>query len=225
MSFSRKAAFLCALMVGVTASAAAQFGHRGPQAPQIPTPFKPVVGSGAAYQFTGKKEKADFTYAVVGKEQVDGNEGYWLEIRIANTKKMKGEMVMKELMVMNGSQPELKRLISQPPGRPPMEMPSAMLGMVRKHTPTATGGDEKTGGPGEKIGTETITVPAGTFTCDHYRTQEEGSPVDLWVSSKVSPYGVVKMVSNDATMVLQKVLTNETSHIHGTPKKFQMPHF
>ena len=224
MNFSRKAAFLCALCLGVAASAAAQFGHRGPQAPQIPTPFKPVVGSGAEYQFTGKGENADFAYAVVGKEQVDGNEGYWLEIRIHN-KKMKGEMVMKELMVMNGSQPELKRLISQPPGRPAMELPSSMLGMVKKRTPTSVGGNEKIGGLGQKIGTESITVPAGTFECDHYRTQEEGSTVDLWISSKVSPYGVVKMVRNDATMVLQKVLTNETSHIKGEPQKLQIPHF
>lgn len=225
MNFSRKAAFLCALILAVAASAAAQFGHRGPQAPQIPTAFKPVVGSGAEYQFTGKKENADFAYAVVGKEQVDGKDGYWLEIRINNAKNMKGEMVMKELMVINGSQPEIKRMITQPPGRPPMEMPSAMLGMIRSHTPKAIGGDEKTGGPGEKVGTETITVPAGTFECDHYRTEEEGSPVDLWISSKVSPYGVVKMVNKDATMVLQKVLTNETSHIKGEPQKLQIPHF
>jgi hypothetical protein len=224
MNFSRKAAFLCAIFLSTATIAAAQFGHRGPQAPQIPTPFKPVVGSGAAYQFTGKKETANFAYAVVGKEQVEGNEGYWLEIRI-NNQKTKGEMVMKELMVMKGSQPEIKRLITQPPGRPPMELPSSMLGMIRNHTPAATGGNEKGGEPGEKIGTETITVPAGTFVCDHYRTQEEGSPVDLWVSTKVSPYGVVKMVSSDATMVLEKVLSNETSHIHGTPKQFAMPHF
>jgi hypothetical protein len=224
MSFSRKGAFLCAIFLSTAAITAAQSGHGGPQTPQIPTPFKPVVGSGAAYQFTGKKETANFAYAVVGKEQVAGNEGYWLEIRI-NNQKTKGEMVMKELMVMHGSQPEIKRLITQPPGRPPMELPSAMLGVIRSHTPAATGGNEKNGGLGEKIGTESITVPAGTFECDHYRKQEEGSPVELWVSSKVSPYGIVKMVGNDATMVLEKVLSNQTSHIHGTPQQFAMPHF
>jgi hypothetical protein len=224
MSFSRKAAFLCAIFLSTAAIAAAQLGNRGPQTPQIPTPFKPVVGSGAAYQFTGKKETANFAYAVVGKEQVEGNEGYWLEIRM-NNQKMKGEMVMKELMVMNGSQPEIKRLITQPPGRPPMELPSAMLGMFTSHTPAATGGNEKNGGLGENIGTESITVPAGTFECDHYRMQQEGSSVNLWVSTKVSPYGVVKMVRDDETMVLEKVLSNQTSHIQGAPKQFAMPHY
>jgi hypothetical protein len=225
MNFSRRAAFLCTLVVCVAASASAQFGHGGPRAPQIPTPFKPVVGSGAEYHFTGKSEDADFSYAVVGQEQVDGASGYWLEIRIANAKKVKGETVMKELMVMNGSQPEIKRLIMQPPGRPPMEMPESMIGMIQKHTPAATGDKGKTGGPGEKIGTESITVPAGTFECDHYRSQEEGSPVDLWISTQISPYGMVKMVGKDTTMVLQKVLTNETSHITEEPQKLQMPHF
>ncbi len=224
MNFSRKAAVLCALCLGIAVSAAAQFGHRGgPRAPQMPTLFKPVVGSGAEYQFTGKGETADFAYAVVGKEQVDGNEGYWLEIRINNQKKMKGEMVMKELMVMNGAQPEIKRIISQPPGHAPIEMPSSMIGMIEKHT--QTGGEGPNHGMGEKIGTESITVPAGTFECDHYRTQEDGGQVDLWISNKVSPYGVVKMVRADATMVLQKILTNETSHITGEPQKLHIPHF
>jgi hypothetical protein len=223
MNFSRKAAFLCALVVCVAASAAAQFGHRGPQAPQIPTPFKPVVGSGAEYHFTGKKEDADFSYAVVGQDQVDGANGYWLEIRITNAKQMKGETVMKELMVLNGSQHEIKRLIMQPPGHPPMEMPESMIGMMKQHM--SSNGDAGKKGLGEKIGTESITVPAGTFECDHYRTQEEGSPVDLWVSTQVSPYGMVKMVSKGTTMVLQKVLTNETSHVTGEPQKLQMPHY
>ncbi|MEJ2008972.1 MAG: hypothetical protein P8Z30_12590 [Acidobacteriota bacterium] len=97
--------------------------------------------------------------------------------------------------------------------------------MIKQHTPAATGGNEKTGGLGQKVGTESITVPAGTFKCNHYRTREDGKPVDLWISAKVSPYGVVKMVRNDATMVLEKVPTNQTSHIRGKPRKLQMPHF
>lgn len=220
MNFSRRIAVLCALCLSVVAGAAAQFGHQGPRAPEMPTPFKPVVGSGAEYQFTGKGEKANFVYAVVGKEQVGGNEGYWLEIRINNSK-TKGEMVMKELTVMNGPHPEIKRMIMQPPGHPPIEMPASMMGMMKQHMPSAS--DNGKAGLGEKVGTESITVPAGTFECDHYRTQEDGGTVDLWISSKVSPYGVVKMVRKNATMVLEKVLTNETSHIKGEPQ--QMPHF
>lgn len=222
MKFSRKAAFLGALLLAVTTGAAGQFGHPHPEMPKMPTMLKPVVGSGAEYQFTEKGKTADFSYAVVGKEPVSGNEGYWLEIRISNPK-MNGEMVMKELMTMNGSHPDIHRLIMQPPGRPAMEMPSSMIGMMRQHMPSDNGTPAK--GMGKKIGTETITVPAGTFDCTHYRTQQEGSTVDLWISDKVSPYGVVKMVGSDTTMVLQKILTHQTSHIKGTPQKIQMPHY
>jgi len=223
MRFAKKLGIFCAIWIGVSTCAWAQFMHHGgAHPPQMPNLFMPVVGSGAQYQFTSQKSTAEFEYAVVGKEQVEGKEGYWLEIRIQNDK-MKGEMVMKELTVLNGSHPEIKRMISQPPGRPPMEMPAGMIGMMERHSPS--GQSVANNGMGEKIGEESISVPAGTFDCEHYRKQEEGKPVDLWISTKVSPYGVVKMVREDASMVLIKVLTNETSHIKGEPQKMDFPHF
>jgi len=103
-----------------------------------------------------------------------------------------------------------------------MEMPAAMMNMTQRgsggHAATTTD-------PGVKVGSETITVPAGTFDCEHYRKQTQGGPVDFWVSAKVSPYGTVKMTTGEMTMVLEKVLSNETSHIKGEPQKmnFGMP--
>ena len=220
MNFTRKAAILCALIVGVAAGAVAQVGHMGPRAPQIPTPFEPVLGSGAQYKVAMKDGDMSFTYAVVGKEQVDGNDGYWLEIR-SEGGKLNGEMVMKELTVLNGSHPEIKRMIMQPPGEPAMEMPADMMGMMRQHV--AENGDAAKNNMGEKIGTESITVPGGTFECEHYRRQENGKTVDYWISSKVPPYSLVKMTGPDVSMVLEKVLENQTSHIKGEPQK--MPNF
>ncbi len=220
MNFTRKAAILCALIVGVAAGAVAQVGHMGPRAPQIPTPFEPVLGSGAQYKVAMKDGDMSFTYAVVGKEQVDGNDGYWLEIR-SEGGKLNGEMVMKELTVLNGSHPEIKRMIMQPPGEPAMEMPADMMGMMRQHV--AENGDAAKNNMGEKIGTESITVPGGTFECEHYRRQENGKTVDYWISSKVPPYSLVKMTGPDTSMVLEKVLEDQTSHIKGEPQK--MPNF
>ena len=76
---------------------------------------------------------------------------------------------------------------------------------------------------GELVGTETVTVPAGTFTCQHYRKQEQERHRDMWISTQVTPYAMVKMTGPDMTMVLKKVLTNETSHIKGEPQKMQLP--
>ena len=223
MNHAKKLGIFCAIWIGMSACAWAQFGHgRGTRAPRMPHIFKPVVGAGAQYHFNSPKSTATFAYAVVGKEAVNGKEGYWLEIRIQNPK-MHGEMVMKELTVMDGSHTEVKRLITQQPGRPPMELPSSMMGMIERHA--AKGENEANNGMGEKIGEESITVPAGTFDCEHYRKQEEGKPVDLWISTKVSPYGVVKMVRGKVSMVLEKVLTNQTSQIKGEPQKMNIPHF
>lgn len=209
----------------LASTAQAQHMSMGGNAPQIPGQFIPVVGNGAEYQIQTKKENMNWEYAIVGKESVDGKDAFWMEIRM---KAPKGpSMIMKQLMVLEGETPDIKRMIIQSPGEEPMEMPAGMMsGMMKRAQRSA---HEKAGGNppslGEKIGSETVTVPAGTFECDHYRTTAEGKPADVWISTKISPYGLVKMASADTTMVLQKVLENETSKITGEPRKFEMPHF
>ena len=73
------------------------------------------------------------------------------------------------------------------------------------------------------IGTESITTPAGTFSCEHYQDTAEGAAVDIWVTGQVSPYGLVKMTSNGTTMTLTKVITGAKSQITETPQKLEMP--
>lgn len=80
-------------------------------------------------------------------------------------------------------------------------------------------------GLGEKVGTEMVTVPAGTFLCDHYRKKDPKGTADLWISSKVTPYGAVKAIAPLETKELTKLLTNETTQIKGEPRKFEMPRF
>lgn len=209
---------------GVAASWAQMMGMRPPQ---IPGEFKPVVGSGAQYTMTTKKDSSsmDMAYAVVGKESVDGQDGYWMEIRLLSGKG--GGMIMKQLMVMAGDQPGIKRMIMQPPGRPPMEMPMSMMSMMKNMPKPQANGQEggKNHGMGELVGTESVTVPAGTYECQHYRSQSDRGTADVWITTKISPYGLVKMTSSDSTMVLDKVLTNETSQIKGEPQPMPgMPH-
>lgn len=70
----------------------------------------------------------------------------------------------------------------------------------------------------ELVGTESVTVPAGTFSCQHYH-MKDGS-ADAWVSDKVSPWGLVKAQGKDSSMVLTKVITDAKDHITGPVKKF-----
>ncbi len=193
-------------------------GGMGRRAPHLLGDFKPVVGSGAQYQMTMQNKTMNFAYVVVGKEDVEGSTGYWMEIRTQGAE-MPGEMVMKQLLVLGGDKPQIKRMIMQSPGRPPMEMPAMMLNMGQR----GQAGGSGDASPGEKVGTETVTVPAGTFECDHYRKQEPHGTVDVWISSKVSPYGTVKMTTGETTMVLEKILSNEASHIQGEPQKMNIP--
>ena len=70
----------------------------------------------------------------------------------------------------------------------------------------------------ELVGTESVTVPAGTFSCQHYRAKDGSS--DVWISEKVAPWGLVKMQGKNNSMVLTKVITDAKDHITGTLKKF-----
>jgi len=189
--------------------------------PQMPGMTSAVVGSGAEYQMTTKGKDMDIAWAIVGKEDVNGNPGIWMETRMQMAE-LGGEMVTKMLMISTGPEAGIKRMITQQPGHPPMEMSGMMMGMMKGAQPKPTA-------PGEKpdfgvlVGTEPVIVPAGTFVCQHYRKQEKNGPIDYWISTQITPYGMAKMTGTDMTMVLKKVLSNETSHIVGEPQKMQMP--
>jgi len=208
--------FSLAVLAGV-ASAQMGMGMRGG-----PTPhgfFNPVVGSGSDYEITTQDgKKTNIEYAIVGKESVDGKDGYWMEWTTSGGGTGMGQMVMKVLTVV-GDNTVTSRMIMQMPGRPPMEMPSQMTGRMngqaqgQSQSPTT---DIR--GASQDVGSESITVPAGTFSCEHYRAKDGSS--DTWVSTKVSPLGVVKYQGKDSTMVLTQVVTDAKDKITGTPQPF-----
>ena len=207
MKISCRHALTALLLALVSTAASAQMGRFS--SPHVSGFWNPVVGEGAQYSIQSQKgDKTDMQITVVGKESVDGKDAYWYEMSF---NRGNGEMVMKQLMVLNGADTQISRMIMQMPGRPPMEMPTQML--HQDHAPQTA--DVRTGG--EDLGSDTITVPAGTFTCHHYRTKSGG---EVWVSQKVSPYGLVKSKSNDSSMELTKVITGAKDQITGTPQPF-----
>jgi hypothetical protein len=201
--------------------ATAQMGP-GMGIPSVRGLWKPVVGSGAAYLIDSKREgKQEIEYAVVGADTADGKPGHWLEISIpAKSRSAKDPevvdlMVVRQLMVQDGKQTRMLRMVVQNGNEDPMEMPMEMMGMMgQRQEPQKADAREDA----ERVGTETITTPAGTFECEHWRVKDQSS--DVWFSDKAGPYGLVKMASRDSNMTLIRVFNNAKTKIRGTPKKF-----
>jgi hypothetical protein len=201
---SRFAAVCACGLTVLAAGAGAQMGMG--MRPQMPMGiFTPTIGAGGVYDETAQDgTKTSIEYDLVGKESVNGRDGYWLEF-ITNQKM--GQMVMKMLIVPGSDQPTA-HLIMQMGKNPPMDMTQ----MAQRGNSAKPNYDVRNGG--QDLGKESVTVPAGTFSCEHYRSASAG---DTWVSSQVPPFGMVKSVANGTTLMLTKVVSDAKDKITGTP--------
>lgn len=69
------------------------------------------------------------------------------------------------------------------------------------------------------VGVESITVPGGTFQCEHWRAKDGSG--EGWLSSSVVPYSLVKETEKDgSTIILTKTISNAKSHITGKAVPF-----
>ncbi len=196
--------------------ASAQFGMAMRQ-PRMQGFWNPVVGSGAAYEVENKgdrgEDKTPLEIAVVGSETVEGRPGYWLEYAV-NDRRGGGPMYMKHLIVLDGKQVAVRRMIIQPSGQQPMELPADMMNRDGRTNEQPADIRDRA----ELVGTESITTLAGTFSCQHYR-MKDGSG-DVWVSEKITPWELVKFTGRDTNMTLVRMITDARTHITGTPQKF-----
>ncbi len=200
-------ASLLAVLLGVPGSA--QF----PRTPYFRGVWNPVVGSGGAYEIEGKGDtKQEMELAIVGSEEVDGKTGYWMEMAVRGGGEEQG--VVKYLVVLADKETQIKKMVVQAGSQPAMEMPIEMMMRGGKASEQPADIREQA----ERVATESITTPAGTFTCEHWRMKDNSG--DAWISEKVPPYGLVKMTSRDGSMTLMRVLTDAKTRIQGTPQKF-----
>ena len=195
----------------LTASTApAQFGGRPPSFGGV---FAPSVGEGAAYEVTTNKDnkKMQMEMAITGKEEYEGKTGYWMETTMLGTPQ--GPVTTKMLIALNGDQTTTTRMVMRM-GADVVEMDMNMPMM--KNRQTTSPADVRHSG--ERVGTETITVPAGTFACEHWRAKDGTS--EYWISEKVKPMGLVKTVSKDSSMVLLRQITDAKTKLPPPYKKF-----
>ncbi|MBV8515009.1 MAG: hypothetical protein JO260_06890 [Acidobacteria bacterium] len=175
--------------------------------PNIADIFKPVVGQGAVYQETSEGKPGHETeMTIVGKEMTPSGEGYWMEMTMNRAGDQK--MYSKVLMTKDF---QFTKVIFQMPGQSAMEMP-----MNPNEKDRAQMKEEMA--KWSQVGTETITVPAGTFSCAHWK-KDDGTD-EVWTSDKVSPLAMVKQTSKTRSMVLVRQITNAQDHITGPVTPF-----
>ncbi|HEY2456129.1 MAG TPA: hypothetical protein VGI13_02415 [Candidatus Acidoferrum sp.] len=204
---------LCLGLVLCSGVAPRCFGQMGMdlfKKPGIAKSFNPVVGKGALYETVTKKNssKGNMELGVVGKDSVDGKEAYWMQFY---TQDEKGQTVVGKSLITREDL-EITRMIIQPPGQPAMEMPFKP-GQGHENSLKESLNEL------HSLGTEMITVPAGTFSCEHWRNDKKNS--DVWTSDKVTPFGMVKEVGPDSSMVLVKIV-DVSDRITGPVKKFDL---
>lgn len=186
----------------------------GPRTPTLSGIWHPVVGTGAAYEVTRDGKKSQVEIIIVGKEDVDAKPSFWLEMAMTDERTSQ-PVYVKNLMSVSENTVTSTRMVIQMSGQDPMEMDMGTNPMARgmKQTTPTTIADKA-----EIVGTDTVTVPAGTFSCTHYRMKDGTG--EAWVSDKVSPWGLVKSQGKDSSVVLARIITDAKDHITGTPKKF-----
>ncbi len=207
MKLKTAAVMVLLLSLAVPFRASAQMF--GMSAPEVRGVFSPVVGSGASYETVGKDgKKMAFEITIVDK---DPSGGYWMEYSIPDKG---GTAYVKYLISRQGNDAIVQHTIFQMPGQPPIDATTTMSMQGMRGAKQNQKIDFRW--EAQNLGTESITTPAGTFSCQHWRTTKEGT--DVWISDKVTPWGLVKMNGTEVgTITVARVITGAKSHITGTP--------
>lgn len=201
------------MCISISPAAHAQFGGSLFHKPNIGDIFHPVVGEGAVYEEQRKDgTKTPLEMYIVGKETTDdGKEAYWFEV--SHQDKETGQPKFMKMLVTKDNFEVKKMVMEMPHSKQLIEMPVNMNQKTKEKIETEK---EKW----HQVGTEPVTVPAGTFLCQHW-AKDDGTE-NIWVSSKISPLSMVKAVKNDSTTVLVKTASGVTTHLTGTPQKMDI---
>jgi hypothetical protein len=202
-----------ACCLALSSGAVAQLGGMNMfSKPNIADIFRPVVGSGAVYEMQSTDNKNEparqMEMSVVGKEMTPTGEGWWMEMAMSDHRDA-GKVMYSKMLVTKDF--EFTKIVFQVPGQPAMEMPFDSKDMGKDKIKDQLN-------DWSKVGSESVTVPAGTFSCAHWK-KNDGTE-DVWVSDKVTPMSMVKQVGKNHTMTLVKQMTGVTDHITGPIQPF-----
>lgn len=158
--------------------------------------IQPEVGVYAWYELNDKASGAKYflRQAIVGDEKVGNETGYWVETEIVP---MEGfPSVYKMLLTGPANKTEnIHKIIVREGASAPRNVPIE---------PDDDAAAELSKEKQESLGKEKITTLQGEVEAEHVAIEQKGGKTDIWLNEKVRPLGLVKMVSAEGELVLQR---------------------
>ncbi len=187
------------------------------------------VGTWAKIKEIANGKEMVMWFGVVGEEKINGKRYVWIEIRTTQGGK---KIIVKALMRMSTEniESDIKRIIIKAGNQPAMEISSDMMQMMGQNmnvfgSSVSSEDTNKANTEVKVVGTERVTVPAGTFTAKHIKIIDKStssSMVDIWQTNKV-PISIVKVKSSDgAEMVLLSYGKGAKTEITEKPMQLNM---
>lgn len=195
--------------------------------------YKPQNGAWTEYRMKDNDSDGTMKISVVGDEERNGQHFFWWEIKTVDKKS--GD---RSIIKFEGSEnPNNKDVVSTVIIQQNDEQPIKYTFKVPKSdenkkedkpkpaTPAASDTDEDNEAI-KNLGWETITVPAGTFKCQHFVIygEDDKETDEYWTSDKLPLIPVVKALnhSDNSTMELVSYGDKAVSEIKGIPKEITM---
>ena len=185
----------------------------------------PPVGSWVEYDFQGQGQAGRSRMAVVGTESRDGRSLTWYEMSFDAG----GQSMIVKMLADGGfyhamAEKTIEEMVIKVGSQPAMKFSGAMMDRVRSQMNVGSDPASQFGQgceDAERVGAESITVPAGTFDAVHYRLSTGPKPGDAWIVEGM-PFGMIKWTgSGGESVVLVGTGTDAEPQITETP--MEMP--
>ena len=180
----------------------------------------PTVGQWAEYKGTrGQTNPITSRYAVVGTERRNGNEYKWIEMKMRDVKTNRN--MIYQMLVPGGvlDMGEVQEVVMKPEDQPAMKMSGMMINAMRSQLAKNSAFSDACK-DAILVGSEKVSVPAGSFTARHYHSDKYGT--DTWIVP-AAPFPLVRTTGKDFAMDLVATGTGATSSITETPKEMGKP--
>lgn len=156
----------------------------------------PAAGSWAEYKIKSSKgDEGTLRFVALGKEGREGKDFHWVEMQMTNAK---GQNFAMKMLVPGwpADQGEVQEIIMQGDGQvQPLKFSKETMAAVRGAMKQNRMDMSELCQKAKLVGTERVTVPAGSFEARKYEYSGERGQTTAWVTRK-SPFGWVRSVTD-----------------------------